>query len=101
MIGDQQERPLMREAIQMLEPIHVHQPVCSNLNPTGANRPLAPCPEQLPSALVHSMRNAEREAFHAIEYGEFFRRGIDVLVSGVLGLWSLAPDKFSSEVDEV
>ena len=68
MVGYEQERALMSEAIQMLEAIHVHQFVSRNLNPTRTDTSLAPRPELLPTPLIHTMRDAESEAFHDTQH---------------------------------
>ena len=63
MIRDQEQRTSVVNGVDVFEPVNAHQVVSRNMDPTRAENALAPGPEALPTAKIHSMREAKSEAF--------------------------------------
>ncbi len=65
------------DAFQVLEAMDLQQIISRKLNPAGAERALAKCPEALPTSLIHAMSVAECEAFEAGKNLQLLRRGFE------------------------
>ncbi|SRR5712692_4155195 len=67
----------MIDRFNIFEARDAYQIVSRDLNPTRAKYALAPGPEALITALIHTMRDAEGEAFERGKHGKFFGHGIN------------------------
>jgi hypothetical protein len=63
MIRDEQQRPVVRSGLDVLETVNVHDVVSGKMNPAGAKYALTPSPESLPGALIHAPDEAESKTF--------------------------------------
>jgi hypothetical protein len=63
MIRNQQKRSFARSGLHMLEAVDVHDVVSGKMDPTGAERALAPGPKSFPGAAIHAPNEPEGEAF--------------------------------------
>ena len=70
----------MRDGLYVFKAVNAHQVVSRKLNPARADVLLTPSPEELPTPLIHPVRDAKGNALQRIEHGDFFRRRVNLLV---------------------
>ena len=63
MIRDEQDRPIVRGSLNVLEAVDVHDVVSGKMDPAGAEGALTRRPKSLPGALIHAPHEAESETF--------------------------------------